>query len=170
MKMSDSIVKLAPALIKAQSEMALAKKDANNPFFKSSYSDLNSVREATLPALHDNGLGLFQPTVTVDGKTYVRTLILHTSGEFLTADTEVICVDQKPQSAGSAISYARRYALSAMLCVGTQDDDGELAQGRGNNTKLPRSVEVAPASTTNVVTNSNFGSFRKPVVKTVDKT
>jgi hypothetical protein len=140
MKTSESIKQIAPALVKAQSEMSGALKSANNPFFKSKYSDLNAVREACIPALSANGLSVLQPTVTIDGKSFVETIILHVSGEFIGGQTEIIAAKQNDaQSHGSGVSYARRYGLQALLCIGAEDDDGEKATDR-----TPRNTIVPP--------------------------
>lgn len=144
MEMSTSIKTLAPALAKAQAEMSGALKDAKNPFFKSNYADLNAVREACLPALMRHGFSVLQPTVNVNGQSFVRTLLLHESGEFISSDTLIVVAKQNdPQAQGSGISYARRYGLQSFLNVAAVDDDGESAMGRGRST--PR-AEAAPAA------------------------
>jgi hypothetical protein len=131
MNRSETITKIASALVKAQSTMGNAVKDSKNPFFKSNYADLNSVREACLPALNANGVSVLQPTVHIDGKSFVETLLLHESGEFISSLTEVICAKQNdPQAHGSGVSYARRYGLQSMVNLGSADDDGESAMGR----------------------------------------
>jgi hypothetical protein len=81
---------IAIAFIKAQSQMSSPKKDNSNPFFKSKYADLNSVLEAVMKPLHENGIAVLQPTVTIDGKNYVKTILLHESGETLESFTEVL--------------------------------------------------------------------------------
>jgi hypothetical protein len=131
MKTSESINKIAAALLAAQKEMGDATKGAKNPFFKSNYADLNAVREAAIPVLNDAGITVLQPTINTDGRNFVRTLLLHESGEFLSSDTEIVCAKQNdPQAHGSGISYARRYGLQAFLNIGAVDDDGEAAMGR----------------------------------------
>ena len=131
MNKSESIVKISAALVKAQREMGNATKDAKNPFFKSSYADLNAIREATIPVLNAAGITVLQPTTVVDGKAFVETTLLHESGEYLTSLTEIIAAKANdPQAHGSGVSYARRYGLQAFLCVGAEDDDGEKAMGR----------------------------------------
>lgn len=128
---SDSISNLASALVKAQREMSNAVKDAKNPFFKSNYANLNSVREAVTPALHGQGISVLQLNFNENGKNFVRTTLLHETGEFICSDTEIVVKEaNNPQALGSAISYARRYGLSSMLSVGAEDDDGESATGR----------------------------------------
>lgn len=136
MKKSESISKLAVALLKAQKEMGDATKGAKNPFFKSSFADLNSVREAVMPALNANGISVLQPHSEENGKSYVETLLLHESGEWLSSSTEIVTNKQNdPQAAGSGISYARRYSLQSLLSIGSVDDDGEAAMGRGRQFK-----------------------------------
>lgn len=68
MNKSESIAKIAGALVKAQSEMGNAVKDSKNPFFKSSYADLNSIREASLPVLNKHGISVLQPTTVIEGR------------------------------------------------------------------------------------------------------
>ena len=145
METSSTILKIAPALLKAQRKMGTAVKDAKNPFYKSKFADLNSVREAVLPALHEEGVIALQPTVVVEGRQYVRTLLLHESGEFLASDTEVLCAKQNdPQALGSAISYARRYSLQSFMNVGAEDSDAEGAMNRTPHKATASKVELMP--------------------------
>ena len=117
---------IATALLKAQSEMSNPKKGATNPFFKSKYADLNAIREAVIPTLNENGISVLQPIVHVDGKNFVKTILLHESGELMESLTEIIYNKQNDaQAQGSGISYARRYALQSFVCVGADDDDGQ---------------------------------------------
>lgn len=128
MKNSETLTKIAPALVKAQSEMSNAIKDSTNPFFKSKYADLNSVREAVLPVLNKHGITALQPTVYEDGKPFVQTLLLHESGEYISSLTEIICNKvNDAQSHGSGVTYARRYGLQSMCNIGSDDDDGNSA-------------------------------------------
>lgn len=134
--MSPTITKISEALLKAQRTMGGATKGSKNPFFKSSYADLNSLREACIPDLNTNGIAILQPIIQKDGKTFVRTLLLHETGEFIGSDTEVIVAKQNdPQAHGSGISYARRYGLQALVFLAAEDDDGEKAMGRDSKSK-----------------------------------
>ena len=128
---------IATALLKAQSEMSNPKKGATNPFFKSKYADLNAIREAVIPTLNDNGISVLQPIVHVEGKNFVKTILLHESGELMESLTEIIYNKQNDaQAQGSGISYARRYALQSFVCVGADDDDGQKAvQSKPNANK-----------------------------------
>lgn len=131
MTSSPTITKISAALVKAQSAMSNAKKDAVNPFFKKNYADLNAVREAVLPALNENGISVIQPTCVVDGVDYVETILLHESGEFISSLTRVV-VDKAndAQRHGSGLSYARRYALQSITNIGAEDDDANKATGK----------------------------------------
>lgn len=141
MNRSESIVKISTALVKAQSNMSNATKGSANPFFKSRYADLNSIREACLPVLNANGISVLQPTTVIDGKLYVETLLLHESGEFISGVYEVVVGKANdPQALGAAISYSRRYGLQSMVNIGAEDDDAESAMGR--NVKASPTVTV----------------------------
>ncbi len=130
---SESIAKLATALAKAQSEMGNAHKGASNPFFKSKYADLNSIREAIMPSLNANGITVLQPTITIESTNYVETILLHTSGEWISGITQIIFGKANDaQAQGSGISYARRYGLQSMICIGADDDDANLAVATPN--------------------------------------
>lgn len=132
---SESIGKIAVDLLKAQTEMGDAAKGSNNPFFKSKYADLNSVREAGIPVLNRNSISVWQPNVIVEGKQYIETVLLHTSGEFMSSLTEVITGKGTAQDAGSGISYARRYGLQSFLNIGAVDDDGEGTMNRNSKSQ-----------------------------------
>jgi cell division septation protein DedD len=165
MKTSESITKIAAALLKAQSTMGNAVKGASNPYFKSSFADLNSVREAVTPALNANGITVLQPTTVVDGKAYVETILMHESGEFLSGLTEILSAKvNDPQAAGSGISYARRYGLQSFLSVGAVDDDSELAMGRGNKNVQSISVTTTTAENKPIEVKPSTG-FSKPTKK-----
>ena len=141
MTSSPTITKISAALVKAQMEMGNAKKDALNPFFKKSYADLNSVREASLPVLNANGISVIQPTCVIEGVNYVETILLHESGEFISSLTQIV-VD-KPNDAqrhGSGLSYARRYALSSIVNIGAEDDDANAATGKSTEVPVKKSV------------------------------
>jgi len=119
---------IATALVKAQSEMSNPKKSSANPFFKSKYSDLNAVREATITVLNENGICVLQPMVHIEGKNFVKTVLLHESGEMIESFTEIIYnKTNDAQAQGSGITYARRYGLQSLVCVGADDDDGNAA-------------------------------------------
>jgi hypothetical protein len=165
MNRSDTIGKIAAALVKAQSEMGNAVKGAANPFFKSKFADLNSVREACIPVLNKHGVSVLQPTTVIDGKSYVETTLLHESGEFLSGVYEVVFGKQNdPQAFGAAISYARRYSLQSMVNIGADDDDAESTMGRNVKTTIvtkPTKVEDATKSENLAKTNEEAPAPKK---------
>lgn len=119
---------IATALLKAQSEMSNPKKGSTNPYFRSKYADLNSVREAVIPVLNQNNIVVLQPMVTIEGKNYINTMLLHESGECIESQTEIVySKSNDAQAQGSGITYARRYGLQSLVCVGADDDDGNKA-------------------------------------------
>jgi len=130
----DSTLALYKAMSKAQALMSHATKDSTNPAFKSKYADLSAVINATLPHLNANGLSLIQlPTFeqNADGSVdhVLITRIMHDDGGVIECKTPIVVRDQtNPQSFGSGITYARRYALSALCCIAQEDDDGEHAK------------------------------------------
>lgn len=127
MHKSETIGKLAAALVKSQKEIEGAKKDSNNPFFKSKYANLETVIEAVKKPLNNHGITFLQ-IVTLEG---VETVLLHESGEFISGITPVIVAKPNdPQALGSAITYAKRYGLQAIVGLPSEDDDGESAMGR----------------------------------------
>ena len=124
----ENIKNLSKALVQAQSEMSNAKKDATNPFFKSKYADLNAIREAVLPILNSHGISVLQPMTNIEGKNFIKTILLHETGESIESFTEIIYSKvNDAQAQGSGITYARRYGLQSFVCVGAEDDDGNKA-------------------------------------------
>lgn len=127
MNKSEDIALLAAALVKAQPMIEGAAKDTVNPFFKSKYADLASVWDACSEALQANNLAVSQLVDEINGHPALTTMLIHESGQWISGQYPLIVVKPDPQSFGSAISYARRYGLSALLGVLADDDDGEAA-------------------------------------------
>lgn len=124
---SEQIKDIATALAKAQAEIEGAKKDSTNPHFKSSYADLASVWDACRKALTGNGLSVVQGPMSDEGRVGVTTMLMHSSGQWLESTFFMRPTKDDPQGAGSALTYARRYALAAMVGVAPEDDDGNAA-------------------------------------------
>ena len=151
MNKSPEIKNLASALAKFQADTEAVKKGAVNPFFKSHYADFASIVEAIKKPLSDNGLSFSQfPT----GHGGLTTILMHSSGEWMEDTFVMEPVDAKPQSVGSAITYARRYALGAVLGLATEDDDDgneaskPASKGeKGDFAKLMEIVGVSDAKT-----------------------
>ena len=116
---SDSISNLVSALIKARSEFGAIVKTAENPYFKSKYAPLDSVIDATTNGLAKHGLVITQ---LCDNDALI-TMLAHTSGEWIASRLILNPAKQDPQGNGSAITYARRYSLTAILGIASEDDD-----------------------------------------------
>lgn len=131
MKTSQSIINIAPALLKAQKEIGSAKKGSVNPFFHSNYASLGDVMEACKDILNENGITVLQPIGTLENGVYVETVLLHESGEWISDAMKIAPKSEtNPQDQGSAISYARRYSLQSMVFIPAEDDDAEKATSR----------------------------------------
>jgi hypothetical protein len=137
---SQTLGKLSDALAKAQGQIEGAKKDSNNPFFHARYAALSSVWDACREALSENGLAVIQlPGQNGEG-LFVDSILSHSSGEWISSRLHVKAgkTDKDgnfrelsdSQAVGSAITYARRYGLQALVGIAPMDDDGEAAMGR----------------------------------------
>jgi hypothetical protein len=140
---STSIAALAVALAKAQGEMRHAAKDNVNPHFRSRYADLAGVIDACREPLAKNGLSWSQLPTVGDGQVRVRTVLMHASGEWISSELSLPVSKHDAQGIGSAITYARRYALSAMVGVAQDDDDGNAAAAAAPKGPPPVDVEGA---------------------------
>jgi len=132
---SASITKLTAALSKAQAAFTEVKKSktaGKDGGFTYKYADLADVISATSPALSANELVLTQPITFDDGKQWLRTLLLHVSGEWIEARME-LPIMRDPKAFGSALTYARRYAEQALLNVAAEEDlDGATPPPQGD--------------------------------------
>lgn len=148
MRTSESIKNIAKALAQFQAEVKNPSNTEMNPFFKSKYAPLNDILNLARPLLSKNGLSVLQSPSGDGQNVTVTTLITHESGEWIESDPLTLKADKATaQGAGSAITYARRYALSAMLGISSEDDDdGNLASGNksGNNATPIPEKKAAP--------------------------
>jgi hypothetical protein len=145
MQKSEQINELATALAKAQGQLGKAKTDSVNPHFKSHYADLESVWDACRIPLSSNGLSITQ---IVSGQN-LTTLLLHSSGQFISSEHPILVRDASPQAFGSGLSYARRYSLAALVGITQGDDDGNAAQGKSippDQAPKPQAAKPAPVA------------------------
>lgn len=134
MNKSESIVEISKAMAEFQKELIQPLKDADNPFFKSKYVPLESVVEAIMNVAPNHGLSFTQWPLNDDGgQVGVATILMHTSGEYIEYDPVFMQADkQTPQGYGALITYIKRYTLSAIFGITSdQDDDGNQASGNG---------------------------------------
>jgi len=122
MQKSDSIKNIAKALVEFQAKVSKIKKDAKNPFFKSNYASLSNIQDAISQPLIESGLCYSQSPTGVNG---LCTILIHAeSGEYLMDEYIMpVAKPNDPQAVGSAITYAKRYALAGILGLNIDDDD-----------------------------------------------
>lgn len=161
MNSSESIKEIAGALNKAQSEMGTVKKGSTNPFYSSKYADINDVIKTVKEVLNKNGITYLQPLkvkeVCGQKVNVVETVLLHSSGEFLSSETEVVFKNKEDsQKFGAAVTYSRRFGLQSMIGLPAEDDDGNTASG-----KKPKDAPKKPAS----AKTSSKTSFRREATK-----
>jgi hypothetical protein len=157
MNKSENIQDLAAALSRAQAAIKGASKDSENPYFKSSYADLSSIWEAIREPLTSNGLSVTQTSDKTEYGMVIETMLMHSSGQWISGVYPINPVKNDPQSLGSAITYARRYALAAIVGVYQVDDDAEAAQGRTDLDK--KNPEKKNPESTLKLTNSSPDNF-----------
>jgi hypothetical protein len=131
MQTSESIKEISTALVAFHKEVDTITKDAKNPFYKSSYATLSNVLGTIDGPLVNNGLSVVQ---FPEGDCGLSTRLCHKSGEYMEATYIMKPVKMDPQGLGSAITYARRYSLCAILSLAIDDDDdGNHASGKTEN-------------------------------------
>ena len=138
MKHSESIIKLSEAICKAQKNFKTAVKNRVNPYYHSKYADYTEILSCVKEPLNKEGISILQPI----HDDVVETVLLHESGEYISSITKIYNVSNKPQDYGSAITYARRYALSAILSIDADDDDdGNRANDLQSQPRKPISLD-----------------------------
>jgi hypothetical protein len=155
MNASPTITAIAPALVAAVGELAPVAKDATNPAFRNKYATLDSMMEQVRPVLARHGLAVLQSVThpeTDAGRVVgiaVETRVLHTSGEWIAGLVTLPVEKSTAQGTGSAISYGRRYGLSALLGLTAEDDDGQAASApkpAPARAARPAAAPAAPAA------------------------
>jgi hypothetical protein len=136
---TENTNELATALAKAQAAMQAAKFDKVNPHFKSKYASLAAVIDAIRKPFADNGLCYTQVTEIRENGFVLVTTLRHASGQWVASEYPLPTA-AKPQELGSALSYARRYSLSAIACIASDedDDDAEDAEKRKQTASTPK--------------------------------
>lgn len=155
MKQSDSISKLTTALVTVQQHVTPVAKDATNPHFKNRYASLDAIMESVRPLLAGHGLSIIQggagPVSDVNGAicgVSVETMLVHTSGEYVSSILVLPLEKASAQAVGSAVTYGRRYGVAALLALTTEeDDDGNVATANAQNAApraAPKPTGTAP--------------------------
>jgi hypothetical protein len=137
----------AKAFVAAQKATEAVKKASTNPAFRSKYADLAGVVEAVVPALNENGIAVIQSPAFEGDFVSLTTILLHESGSSVSGTLRLRPSKMDPQGVGSAITYARRYALLSMSGAAPEDDDGNAAssKSRGSEPEVPSRKSSAQA-------------------------
>lgn len=173
MEHSESIAKLAPALVSAVAEVENASKNATNPHFKSKYADLAEIINTVKPVFASHGLAVVQIPGLRDGHATVETMLVHSSGEWIKGESGSPLQKNDPQGVGSAITYLRRYSLAALAGIAQEDDDGNAASTPRTTTSqsAPAAELVCPDCHGPAWDNrENKRSPKSPDIKCKDKT
>ena len=164
MNTSQTITALSQAMLKVQQQLQPAIKDAKNTFVGNDYATLNSVMDACKDALIVHGIWLTQlptpaPVELGTGHIGLETKLIHAeSGEWISSTTVIPLPKNDPQGMGSAITYARRYSLCAMLGIVTEDDDANTACGHPQNSKPQRKPPEGNLSRKRADPTKNFST------------
>lgn len=150
---SESIVELAKALAKAQSEIKNASKDSTNPHFKSTYADIASVWNAIRGPLTSNGLSILQTVAKHETDWVVETTLLHGSGQFFTGQYPIQPNQPGPQGFKSAVTYAKRTSLEGIAGVAGEDDDANTATAKPLQAPRPVQAQVQRPQIPNMAKN-----------------
>ena len=128
MNKSESIQNLSASLSKAQAEYPAIKFDSVNPFLKNGYASLGAIIAGARPVNAKHGLSVSQLTFGEDGVAGVETVLMHTSGEWISSSISMPVGEEKGKSsaqvAGSIVTYLRRYSLASILGI-YSDEDGD---------------------------------------------
>lgn len=138
MPQSDNVNEIAKALATAQSQMKVAPFNKTNPHFKNKYADLTAVIDAVRKPLNDNCIAFTQTTEMHGGAFCLVTRLLHSSGQWISGEY-LLPANVSPQQLGSALTYAKRYSLAAIVGISSdEDDDAEGARKSGQVAEMPK--------------------------------
>lgn len=162
---SPEIGELAKALAAARGSFRPVKRRLENTYYRSKYADLAEIIECTEAALAANGLSVIQSPRLAEQEVGVTTMLVHSSGQWLRDELRLPAAKADrfdPQTVGSAITYARRYALQAMLNIAADsDDDGNEASGVGSQSAAPRAREKGDIAVLKPSAEPNRGHGRE---------
>jgi len=157
MNKSETISELSKALVLFQGKLIKVKKDSTNPFFKNKYASLSNIIEGTQEELAKCGLAVIQLPA---GVNQLETILIHESGEFISETYEMRPTKNDPQGLGSAITYQRRYALGAILCLNIDEDDD------GNEASKPETKKKEVKKEPEIMPQTRFDNMMKQVQAT----
>jgi hypothetical protein len=169
MMQSQEINELAAALAKAQGEMGNAVMNRVNPHFRSRYADMGAVLDAIRPALSANSLALVGQILPSGEAMLLRTVLMHGSGQFIATEYP-LPPTQNPQGMGSALTYARRYSISTLVCnASDEDDDANEAKEDVKQLTKPEVKQYTPPSTGRAVSDETKQKFIAECLATIER-
>ena len=141
MKTSETIKNIAVAMAKVTAEIQNPLKNQNGYGYK--YATLDSILEKVRPILAKNGLSILQSQEIQESSVVVTTLLMHTSGEWIETRAEAPFTTLKGmndyQSLGAGITYLRRYAISSLLNIASEEDtDANATSKQEDNYSKPQ--------------------------------
>ena len=166
MNRSESITEINKALNSFHKEVKQPFKDKNNPFYKSKYVPLENVAEAIDKTSTKFGLTYTQyPVSNEKGEVGVATMLHHESGEYMEYPPLMVKPEKNtPQGVGSAITYSRRYSLSTVFGITSdQDDDGNEASGKRSNQNNQRQ-NYRQNNTPKMASNQTIGTLKQGII------
>ncbi len=170
MRTSEQVDVILPKIAVVKAKLQAVTKGAKNPYFKSTYADLNTHLDAVEPLLEENGLVLLQPCDTCfdgDKRNIVSSIILDPkSGQYISSCISLVG-ESDMQKVGSAVTYARRYTLGSLLSMKAQDDDGEGSMSRATKSVTSKTA-TAKAKTSKKPSFRKDKVAKKDVVATLD--
>ncbi|MED5549804.1 MAG: ERF family protein [Pseudomonadota bacterium] len=167
MNRSETLTKLAEALAQAQAEIEGAHKASTNPHFRSKYADLGAVWDACRGPLTKHGLSVVQFPRSSDGCVELETVLMHKSGEWMSDTLRLPVGKQDAQGYGSAMTYARRYSLMAVVGIAPEDDDANAAVSGS----APSRVDTGRKSSAQAKRDGDFETIKAEIeaIKTPDE-
>jgi hypothetical protein len=173
MERSEQINELAKALSLAQGEIKPAVKDAVNPFFKSKYADLAAVWDACRGPLVKAGLAISQHPTTEGNVVTIETIVMHTSGQWMASKLSMTAKENTPQGLGGVISYARRYSLSSIMGISSEEELDGNVNGNGQAEAKPKPLAKPQdprfSDPSQVPTSVPKGSLSEQTMKSLEK-
>lgn len=147
---SEQINEVMKAISKVQERLPVFRMDGYNPYFESHYVTLSNILEELMPIVREEGLAVIQPAVGYDNQAGVTTIVQHLeSGQFI--EYEILApIDGKnsAQECGKAVTYLRRYALTSIFMLDSDEDiDGNASrqQKKAVGKKAPISKDISEA-------------------------
>jgi hypothetical protein len=137
MNKSESIKNIAIAMCEVQASMEVASKSSDNPFFNSKYADLSEVLRCIKGIIPSKNLSFMQMPSFESGVVSVETIVMHSTGEWISSTSSSPISKSNPQGVGDAITYLRRYSLAAIFGLAQKDDDGNSNSEQPANQNKP---------------------------------